>query len=211
MALFAEEDIVSFFQPIIGVDNYDIFGYEVLGRLNKDNDIVSLGPFFMNKEIALRQQLEVDRIIRRKALEYYSQSNSTSKLFLNIKPQWIYQFMNDPENIPTLQLLRHYHIDPSKIVIEITEENFSGKLSMLSKILKHYKNAGCKIDSRYIHYNWCWRPYFLQTILKMLTSSMGVLTGPYRDITTKQKIYTFSFPLDGQHFLFIDILSTTEL
>jgi EAL domain-containing protein (putative c-di-GMP-specific phosphodiesterase class I) len=63
-----------------------------------------------------------------------------------------------------------------------------------------------RIVHRFNNINWSWRSYFLQTLVKMKVVPEGIITTPYRDIVTKEKIHTYSFPLNSSHLLFIDIL-----
>nr|WP_263328193.1 EAL-associated domain-containing protein [Neobacillus sp. Marseille-Q6967] len=60
-------------------------------------------------------------------------------------------------------------------------------------------------QEEYIQKNWSWRPYFLENIIKMRNEKKGILSDVYSDIETGETIRTFSFPLNGNDFLFIDI------
>ena len=53
--------------------------------------------------------------------------------------------------------------------------------------------------------NWSWRPYFIENLIRMNLENCGILSDPYSDIATGEIIRTFSFPLPGPLFLFIDI------
>lgn len=53
--------------------------------------------------------------------------------------------------------------------------------------------------------NWSWRPYFLENIVKMKYNKKGFLSDLYSDIETGETIRTFSYPLDDQLYLFIDL------
>ncbi|WP_173917188.1 EAL domain-containing protein [Halobacillus sp. Marseille-Q1614] len=53
--------------------------------------------------------------------------------------------------------------------------------------------------------NWAFRPYFLENVMQMKISNKGIISDIYSDIETKEMVRTFSFPLNDQHFLFIDI------
>ncbi|HEY2422189.1 MAG TPA: EAL-associated domain-containing protein [Neobacillus sp.] len=57
----------------------------------------------------------------------------------------------------------------------------------------------------YIDKNWSWRPYFLENIIKMRNERRGILSDLYSDIETGESIRTFSFPMNGDEYLFIDI------
>jgi EAL domain-containing protein (putative c-di-GMP-specific phosphodiesterase class I) len=64
---------------------------------------------------------------------------------------------------------------------------------------------GWKIHNEYINKNWSWRPYFLENIFKMRNEKRGILSDLYSDIETGDTIRTFSFPMNANSFLFIDI------
>ncbi|MBM7703408.1 EAL domain-containing protein [Metabacillus iocasae] len=61
------------------------------------------------------------------------------------------------------------------------------------------------IESQYMNKNWSWRPYFLANIMKMSYDKKGILSDLYSDIETGESIRTFSYPLDDQHYVFIDL------
>ena len=68
-----------------------------------------------------------------------------------------------------------------------------------------------KIDRKWvvqeeaINKNWSWRPYFLKTIIKMRNDQSGVFSDLYSDIETGEFTRTFSIPVNGNEYLFIDI------
>ncbi|WP_369902864.1 EAL-associated domain-containing protein [Bacillus manliponensis] len=53
--------------------------------------------------------------------------------------------------------------------------------------------------------NWSWRPYFLENIMKMRFENKGRLSDLYTDIETGEMVRTFSFPIDDEHYLFVDL------
>lgn len=67
------------------------------------------------------------------------------------------------------------------------------------------KDGGWVIQEEYRNKNWSWRPYFLENILKMRKEKKGILSDLYSDLETGELIRTFSVPLGGKYFLFIDI------
>jgi EAL domain-containing protein (putative c-di-GMP-specific phosphodiesterase class I) len=60
-------------------------------------------------------------------------------------------------------------------------------------------------QAEYIQKNWSWRPYFLENIIKMRNEKKGILSDLYSDIETGETIRTFSFPINDDDYLFIDI------
>jgi hypothetical protein len=65
--------------------------------------------------------------------------------------------------------------------------------------------SGWYTQKEYIEKNWSWRPYFLENIIKMRNERKGILSDLYSDIETGETIRTFSIPINGSDYLFIDI------
>jgi EAL domain-containing protein (putative c-di-GMP-specific phosphodiesterase class I) len=61
------------------------------------------------------------------------------------------------------------------------------------------------LQPKYKDKNWSWRPYFLENIIRMRTGKRGILSDRYSDIETGEVIRTFSLPLNGEEFLFVDL------
>ena len=142
---FSENNIIAYFQPILCAASNKIFSYEILGRfLAGDGTVKSLGPFFSDANTTHEEALRVDRIVRRKALEKYAQENRKEYLFINIRLSWLGDYINKPEEMPTIRWARELGIDPGKIVTEITEEEFNADDRHIN-IISYYKNEGCKI------------------------------------------------------------------
>ena len=136
--------IVPFFQPIVCVDTCDIFGYEVLGRYCSEAKIHSLGQFFHNSGICFQDKVQVDRVIRFKALEMIKNLNHQAKFFINIQPEWLMPFADQDKIMPTIEQMDKYNINGEKIIIEICEDSFTD-IYMLLELVKRYRDVGCKI------------------------------------------------------------------
>ena len=72
------EHVIPLFQPIFNADEHRIIGYEILGRYVSGEKAVSLGPFFLDKNIPDEYRLEVDNVVLTKGLE---KAVSLEKLF----------------------------------------------------------------------------------------------------------------------------------
>ena len=142
---FTKDNVIAYFQPILCVARNKIYSYEVLGRyIDICGTVRSLGPFFSDANTTHEEALRVDRIVRRKALEKYALEKRTEYLFINIRLAWLDNFVGKPEELPTIQWANELGIDASRIVIEITEEEFYANDAHIN-ILSWYKNAGCRI------------------------------------------------------------------
>lgn len=136
---------VPAFQPVLSAMDRCIYGYEVLDRFFSEGQIKSMGPHFMNPEINSAKKLEWSQSIRLAAFKHYSLKGYQGKLFINIKPSWAMDYKNREESIPTLLLAREYGIPMENIVIEITEDQFSGRLKDLTQVINAYRKQGCMI------------------------------------------------------------------
>jgi EAL domain-containing protein (putative c-di-GMP-specific phosphodiesterase class I) len=67
------------------------------------------------------------------------------------------------------------------------------------------KEKSWMFEPQYLSKNWSWRPYFLENILRMSHEQKGLLSDLYIDIETGESIRTFSYPLDSEHYVFIDL------
>lgn len=174
----SEQEVAPFFQPILSLQTRKIIAYEALGRRIREGKIQSLGPFFQNPRMGDDQHLRVDRLLRSKAMAKLVEAGGDTKLFINLKPSWIYKQFRESGELPTLRLIEQNGIDPSRIVIEITEEEFHGRLDELSAIIDIYKQAGCliaidDIGAGYSNYDRIAsiKPHILKIDLKLLKKS----------------------------------------
>ncbi|WP_186445656.1 EAL domain-containing protein [Paenibacillus cremeus] len=172
------EETAPYFQPILSLQTQQIIAYEALGRRVSGGKAYSLGPFFQDTSIGDEHHLIIDRALRSKALAKLAADDGQAKLFLNLKPSWIYHNYRETGELRTLQLIEHYGIDPSRIVIEVTEEAFAGRLDELSGILDVYRREGCMIaiddiGSGYSNFDRVAsiQPHILKVDLKLLKRS----------------------------------------
>lgn len=180
-------EIHPFFQPIVSLQSLSIVGYESLGRSIKAGQVTSLGPFFHNKGIPQEKQREIDRIIRNRAIIQMAGLNSDTKLFININPSWVYQQYKETGFLPTLKMIERQGLDPSRVVIEITEAGFLGELDELSDIINAYRLAGCTlaiddIGSGFSNYDRVasLRPQILKVDMRLLKK--GIAHGGYHAV-----------------------------
>lgn len=134
---------MPFFQPIISVPSGCIVGYEALARQRlPDNRVVSAGAIFSDPSVDKKYVLSLDRHIREQAINAISRMPSNTFLTINISPEWIgSQSSNDP--IPTIEMVRKLGIDPSRLIIEITEGQ--GNILAIKQFVNRYREEGMRI------------------------------------------------------------------
>jgi len=137
--------IIAYFQPILSADTKEIYGFEVLGRyVDYDGKVKSLSPFFASSDISHEEALRLDRIVRRYAFKKYAEEDRKEYLFINIRLAWLLPYVDNPEEMFTLQLAKEYNIPSDRLVIEISEEEFNSSEEYIRAIV-HYKKIGCRI------------------------------------------------------------------
>jgi EAL domain-containing protein (putative c-di-GMP-specific phosphodiesterase class I) len=60
-------------------------------------------------------------------------------------------------------------------------------------------------DEKFRGSNWIWRPYFIPNILTMKHHKIGILSQPYSDLDTSSLIQTYSCPIGGGFYMFMDL------
>lgn len=146
-----EENFIPHFQPILNTISREIYGYEVLGRYftNDKDQVTSLGSIFHNESVSLTERIQIDRIIRDKAIKHLKNSSSENRLFINMMPSLLDNLhkeeLLEPIRFHIIQLVEKYNINQKNIIIEITEDEFKGSLDRLLNMIAIFKNYGFKI------------------------------------------------------------------
>lgn len=145
----AQIEFIPYFQPILKLDNRRIYGYEALGRMRdpSNGSIKSAGPLFhkLGQSPEHRPILQdIDSRIQEAALGRVCQGNHA--LFMNIMPHTLTMAVNGKSTIAgILERVRDCKIDPSRVVLEITEDEFTGELEHLVAIVDDFKREGLQI------------------------------------------------------------------
>ncbi len=146
-----DENFIPHFQPILNTISREIYGYEVLGRYytSDKNEIKSLGAIFHDENVSLTERIQIDRIIRDKAIKHLKNSSSENRLFINMMPSLLDNLhkeeLLEPIRFHIVQLVEKYNVNQNKIIIEITEEEFKGSLERLLTMITIFKEYGFKI------------------------------------------------------------------
>ncbi|MCT8137925.1 EAL domain-containing protein [Anaerobacillus sp. CMMVII] len=140
------DKIVPYFQPIFSATKQSVIGYEVLGRIKIDNEVISLGSFFNNDSIPDEYVIEVDEQLQLMAFEYYCRAQQTTDLFINCNANIL---MNDEDYTEKLlnriQSFETRGLKLENIVLEIREHDYHGDLSQLGHLIMYLKSLGIRI------------------------------------------------------------------
>ncbi|HNN61299.1 MAG: EAL domain-containing protein [Leptospirales bacterium] len=142
-------ELIPHFQPIIRLDDRAICGYESLGRMidPQSREIKSLGPIFHGLDADnpdhRRVLFQLDTSLQNLALERLVE-NPAADLFMNIMPHTLGEAAGGA-GFRILRKIDQLKIDPSRIVLEITEDEFMGDIDQMVSIVQNLKSEGLKI------------------------------------------------------------------
>lgn len=137
------EHVFPYFQPIFSADEQRVIAYEVLGRYKAEENIISLGPFFMDNQIPEEYKFEVDLLLVKKALEQFLELEEDVSIFLNRNADLLMYGHGEP----FLQELLAYEkkgFDMRRIVLEISAKDYQGDIAQLDNLLQYYRTYGIR-------------------------------------------------------------------
>lgn len=132
----------ALFQPIIDLKSGEFVGYEGLIRGPADSPLHS--PINLFKAASKHGlSLETEMLCRQTVLETFAQLALPGNLFLNVSPE----ALTHPsfKNGQTLDFMSKLGIAPSRVIIEITENQPTFDFQAMRQALLHYRSMGFKI------------------------------------------------------------------
>ncbi len=141
-AILAQSRLTAFFQPIIEFSGGRIFGYEGLIRGPADTPLHSPIHLFKAAE-ALGRLAELERLCRHVVLESFVVQKLPGRLFINVSPACLLQ--PDFREGETLRLIRRLKLNPSRVIIELTENKPVYDYNLLREAARHYRGMGFEI------------------------------------------------------------------
>ncbi|MHC0038619.1 EAL domain-containing protein [Pseudoneobacillus sp. C159] len=138
------DNVFPYFQAIFSADEHRIIGYEVFGRYQSKQDIISIGYFFGDKQIPEEYRLLVDNIVLKKALNQAIHLDYECLLFINRNAELL---LHDEEE-SFLNILKEYEklgISLDRYVLEISGSLGVDEVDHLEHIFNYYRTYGIKI------------------------------------------------------------------
>ncbi len=138
--LISKGTLTTHFQPIVNLENDEIYGYETLVR-GVDECGTLIYPNQLFKWAREGDMLFfLDRACRESSLKTAAVKNIQNKVFINFVPTAIY----DPEHClaSTVQWAKQLNFNPKNIIFEVIESDHVSDIAHLKKILDFYKSQG---------------------------------------------------------------------
>ncbi|TWI57175.1 EAL domain-containing protein [Halalkalibacter nanhaiisediminis] len=133
----------QYMQPIIILDNKQIFGYEFLLRqVSKDYPFFPGELFSFSQRAGLHSSLDSQARISSIQMSSKELKNGV-KRFINFVPSSVY----DPNHClkSTFQAVEHFGVDPNDLVFEVVETEKIADIDHLKKIFRTYQEHGMKM------------------------------------------------------------------
>jgi|HubBroStandDraft_5_1064220.scaffolds.fasta_scaffold29304_2 EAL domain-containing protein (putative c-di-GMP-specific phosphodiesterase class I) len=134
--------IQTLYQPLIDSVTSQVYGYEALTRGPSNSALHAPLPLIQAATQAGRL-FELDLVCRELAIRRFQELALPGKLFLNVNPLSLMEPTFRPGE--TLRLLSEVGLPPSRVVIEITEQQPLDDYDVLKAAVAHYTTAGFEI------------------------------------------------------------------
>ena len=140
--LLLQRDLHMLFQPVVNTRERRVLGYEALVRGPDGSALHSAASLF---ELAQAEGMlaMLERLCRELACNRFVELGLSGKLFLNVSPMTL----TDPHHPQgeTLRILERAGLDPSRVVIELSEHYPTQDFDLLARATRHYAGMGFEI------------------------------------------------------------------
>ena len=131
-----------FFQPIWGFKDHKVAYFEALSRLRIDNDLVFPNHFIPALELLSDIHL-LDHSVVKQAIKCVGSTPTLNKVAINLSAQ----AFSDEGLLTTIETaLKHYNVDPTRIVFEITESASISNLNATRIMIEKLNQLGCSFS-----------------------------------------------------------------
>jgi EAL domain-containing protein (putative c-di-GMP-specific phosphodiesterase class I) len=140
--ILLNDEVRTFFQPIVDMRDASILGYEALTRGPEGSPLQSPLHLF---EVAAEADLvfELDRLCRRRALVNSRGMPEAAKLFINILPSSMYDPDFHSEDL--VKRLSGLGLNPEQMVFELTEKYAIENYSLFGEAVSNFTEMGFSI------------------------------------------------------------------
>jgi diguanylate cyclase (GGDEF)-like protein len=140
--IIQDSQLTAVFQPILDIHHAKVIGFEGLIR-GPINSVLHPPMELFRVARTCGMVTEVEYLARRIVLENFAKQGLPGKVFLNISPDILLQKYS--KNGETLKYIEELGLQPSQVIIELTENAQSLDYQLLRDATQHYRNMGFEI------------------------------------------------------------------
>jgi diguanylate cyclase (GGDEF)-like protein len=140
--IIQSNQLTAVFQPIVDMNQAKVIGFEGLIRGPADSVLHTPMELFRAANTC-GMVTEVEYLARRVVLESFAKLGLEGKVFLNISPDILLQKYSKKDE--TLKYIEALGLQPSQVIIELTENSQSLNYQLLRDATQHYRKQGFEI------------------------------------------------------------------
>ena len=140
--IISNNAIVTYFQPIVYLQDLDVLGYEALSRGPEDSGFEGTELLFTFAE-STNMLLDLERLCRKNALRAAQSHQLDRNLFLNSSAKALQDTNLTPAQLS--EFVKELGLKQERIVLEITERLAIQEWESFKKILRDFRKHGFKI------------------------------------------------------------------
>jgi diguanylate cyclase (GGDEF)-like protein/PAS domain S-box-containing protein len=140
----AEDRFILYFQPILNIKTGEIKRYETLIRMKETDGTIQAPDFFIPEAEQLGLIDEIDQLVMKKAIKALG-GFVKEGLDLSLSVNLSGKAMDNPEISVLIQsLLKEYEVEPSRLIIEVTETAAVSDIVGAERLMHEIKDLGCR-------------------------------------------------------------------
>lgn len=137
-----QENVKAHFQPIVHLQTRQIYGYEGLIR-GPINTVLHAPTRLFEAATSAGRLTELDFLCRRVVIKRFAQLGLSGRLFINVDP---YSLVHDhSRESQTLALIEQAGINPSQVIIELTETQPVEDVQLMRQAMVYYREMGFRV------------------------------------------------------------------
>lgn len=140
--ILVERQLTTLFQPIVDLAHGRVAGFEGLIRGPSGSPLHSPLQLFSAAE-ATGMREPIEHLSRQVTIGSFHRLDLPGRLFLNVSPECLLQPTTRAGR--TLTYIRELGVDPSRVVIELTENQPTFDFDLMRDAVRHYRDMGFSI------------------------------------------------------------------
>jgi EAL domain-containing protein (putative c-di-GMP-specific phosphodiesterase class I) len=140
--ILRQEKIKAHFQPVIHLQTRQIYGYEGLIR-GPVNTVLHAPTRLFEAATRAGRLAELDLLCRRVVIKRFAQLGLSGRLFINVDPfSLVHEHFREGQ---TLEYIEQAGINPSQVIIELTETHPVEDVELMRQAMIHYREMGFRV------------------------------------------------------------------